>query len=86
MRNRTGWWLTVAVDPSWASKQKRSIVTTELLGKARVPDASFVQPDGTPYRLDRDYFGKKRNSENPAPGPFRATSEERVSLKVRPKG
>jgi hypothetical protein len=65
-----GWWLEMAVDPAWMSKQRRAIVTTEALGNAKVPDAPFEQPDGTPYRLDTDYSGKKRNAENPAPGPF----------------
>ncbi len=36
------------------------IVTTELLGTALVPNAPFVQPDGTPYRLDKDYSGAWR--------------------------
>lgn len=37
-------------------------VTAEMLGKAKIPDLSYEQPDGTPYRLDTDYFGKKRNT------------------------
>ena len=56
-----GWWLEMAVDDNWTSNQKRDIITTGLLGKAKIPDAAFEQPDGTPYRLDTDYFGKKRN-------------------------
>ncbi len=80
-----GWWLEMAVNPDWTSKQKRDIVTTGLLGKAKIPDASFEQPDGTPYRLDTDYFGKKRNTANPAPGPFQLASEKIICLKVWPK-
>ncbi|MDP6525378.1 MAG: malectin domain-containing carbohydrate-binding protein [Kiritimatiellia bacterium] len=67
------------------TSQKRVMVTTELLGKAKVPDAPFEQPDGTPYRLDTDYSGKKRNAENPAPGPFQSSSEQVIGLKVWPK-
>ena len=80
-----GWWLEMAVDPVWISKQKRDIITTELLGKANIPDAPFEKPDGTPYRLDTDYFGKKGNTANPAPGPFEFTDKKAISVKVWPK-
>ena len=74
----------MAVEPAWAAKRKRTVVTTELLGKAKIPDAPFEQPDGTPYRLDTDYFGKKRNSDNPAPGPFEFSGKNKIHLKVWP--
>jgi len=61
--------LEITIDKAWAEKQ-RPLVTTDLLGKAKIPDAPYEQPDGTPYRLDADYFGKKRNEANPFPGPF----------------
>ena len=80
-----GWWLEMAVDDNWTTKQKRDIVTTELLGKAKTPNAPFEKPDGTPYRLGNDYFGKKRNTENPSPGPFKFSGKKRISLKVWPK-
>lgn len=80
-----GWWLEMAVDPAWISKQKRAVVTTESLGKAKVPDAPFEKPDGTAYRLDTDYFGKKRNTENPTPGSFRFSSEKVIRIKVWPR-
>ena len=80
-----GWWLEMAVDPSWASKEKRVVVTSKELGRAKGPDALFEQPDGTPYRLDTDYFGKKRNPENPAPGPFKSQAGKEIRLKVWPK-
>ncbi len=80
-----GWWLEMAADPAWTSKQNRTVVTTELLGRAEIPDASFENPDGTPYRLDTDYFGQRRNPKNPAPGPFRAHGGKRIHLNVWPK-
>ena len=80
------WWLEMAVDPAWLSAHARPLVTTELLGTAIVPNAPFVQPDGAPYRLDKDYFGDARNAANPAPGPFEFTTDStvRVRLKVWP--
>lgn len=61
---------------------KRALVTTELLGKAKIPDAPFEQPDGTPYRIDTDYFGRKRDAHNPTPGPFEITGSGELVLKV----
>jgi len=75
----------MAVDPVWISKQKRNIVTTELLGKAKIPNASFEQPDGSPYRIDTDYFGNKRNTNNPYPGPFNEPKEGKQLIKVWPR-
>jgi len=80
-----GWWLEMAVDPAWISKQKRAVVTTESLGKAKVPDAPFEKPDGAPYRLDTEYFGNKRSTASPAPGPFQFGSEKVIRLKVWPR-
>lgn len=77
-----GFWITV---PQVFAAQKCSMVTTELLGKAKVPDASFENPDGNPYRLDTDYFGNKRIPENPAPGPFAAQGDQAGRLKIWPK-
>jgi alpha-L-arabinofuranosidase len=77
-----GWWLEMTVDPAWISKQKRTVVTTELLGKAKIPNAPFEQRDGTAYKLDTDYSGKKRNAKNPAPGPFEFTNQKTIRLKV----
>jgi hypothetical protein len=51
---------------------KRDIVTSELLGKTLVSKMEFVQPDGSPWNLTQDYFGQKRDTGNPVPGPFTA--------------
>lgn len=57
---------------------------TELLGKAKVPNLPYTQPNKTPYRIDTDWFGKKRNISNPFPGPFEPDSSGKQVLKVRP--
>jgi len=75
--------LTLPNYPAKATAQKRVLVTTKLLGKAKIPDAPFEKPDGTPYHLDTDYFGKKRNV-NPSPGPFRIEGSKERSFKVWP--
>ena len=80
-----GLWLEFPLGSASKSRRKRSVVTTGSLGRAMVSDAPYVKPGGTPYRLDTDYFGNKRNTENPAPGPFRFSSEIGIRLKVWPK-
>ena len=78
-----GWWLEMDVDyPGWISGEKRAVVTSELLGKARASGAPFEQTDGTPCRLDTDYFGKRRNPDNPSPGPFESPGTGLLTLKV----
>lgn len=61
------------------------LVTSELLGLAKVPNQRFEQANGAAYRLDTDYFGHQRNVENPAPGPFAAADGKEIQLKVWPK-
>jgi hypothetical protein len=71
-----GIWIWLPQDLAGMSPERRSLVTTESLGKAMVPDAPFEKPDGTPYRLDVDYFERDRAAGEVAPGPFRARKEE----------
>jgi len=79
-----GVWIGLSLDPAGAAEE-RPVVTTALLGEAEIPGAPFEQPDGTPYRIDIDYFGERRSLDNPAPGPFRLTGEKEIRLKVWPK-
>lgn len=80
-----GWWFEMSRVPTGAAKQGQRLVTTESLGRAQVSGAAYVQPDGTSYRLDTDYFGKQRNTETPAPGPFQFPNDERIRLRVWPR-
>ncbi len=59
-----------------------TLVTTELLGKAAIPDLPYENPDGTPIRVNTDYFGKKRDESAPTPGPFERVGEGKTKLKV----
>lgn len=81
-----GWYLDITLDPSWNVEQVRKLVTTELLGKAKVPGCAFENADGSPLRIDTDYFGRKRNEQNPFPGPFEVVSGGHQILKVWPVG
>lgn len=77
-----GWYLEMAVDQSWSDGQKRQLITTQLLGNAITPNLPFEQPEGSPYRLDRDYHGLKINAENPFPGPFVLDTYQQQPIKV----
>ena len=77
-----GWYLTLAEDKSWRNEAKCKLVTTELLGKAKAPDCAFENADGSPLRINTDYFGKKRDENNPMPGPFETPGTGLLSTKV----
>jgi alpha-N-arabinofuranosidase len=73
--------LHITLDDSLQASAK-PLVTTSLLGRAKIPDAAYENPDGTPLKIDTDYFGKKRNQANPSAGPFENPGEGKLTLKV----
>jgi len=79
-----GGYLYFTFDKAWAGKSPRPLVTTELLGRAKLPDLPYERPNGSPYRLDHDYSGRRRNAANPFPGPFEMSEGGRQMLKVWP--
>jgi alpha-N-arabinofuranosidase len=79
-----GFYLDISLDKGWNVEQNHKLVTTELLGKAVIPNLPYEHPDGTPLRIDTDYFGKKRNEGNPFPGPFELPEGGKQTLKVWP--
>ena len=78
------WFLQISSDPSWAMQQPRALVTTALLGNARLTNQSYTLPDGTPLALTTDYFGRARDVTNPFPGPFEV-SGAMMRVQVWPK-
>jgi alpha-N-arabinofuranosidase len=79
-----GWYLHVKLDEKIGGRQ-RKLITTERLGKTVVTDQKFENPDGSSLRVDRDYFGKKRDINNPFPGPFRRKISGEEKIRVWPK-
>lgn len=73
--------LHINVDDSFR-KVKTRLVTTELLGKAIAPNVAFENPDGTPLKIDTDYFGNKRSESNPFVGPIEGLKEGSQVIKV----
>ncbi|MHC4646598.1 MAG: right-handed parallel beta-helix repeat-containing protein [Planctomycetota bacterium] len=78
-----GMYLKITLDKGWA-QQQRQMVTTALLGRAKIPGLGYEQADGSPLKIDTDYFGKKRNEANPSAGPFENSDEGELVLKVWP--
>ena len=73
--------LHIDVDDSF-KKVKSQLITTELLGKAIAPNEAFENPDGTPLKIDVDYFGNKRSESNPSVGPIEGLKEGKQIIKV----
>ncbi len=59
----------------------RQVVTTELLGRAMIPDQPFMDFDGTPLVIGADYFGAARG-EGIAPGPFARPEKGRQEIEL----
>ena len=73
--------LHITLDDSWRALNN-PLVTTALLGRAKMPKAVYENPDGTPLKIDTDYFSKKRNQANPSAGPFENPGEGKLTLKI----
>ena len=61
---------------------KTEIITTEALGKAKIPNAPFDNPDGSDLIIDNDYLGEKRSGDNTLAGPFVNLGKGKLKLKV----
>ena len=61
---------------------KTEIITTEVLGKAKIPNTPFDNPDGSNLIIDLDYFGEKRSGDNTSAGPFVNLQKGKLKLKV----
>jgi alpha-N-arabinofuranosidase len=83
VRKPDGIYIEWTPQAAWTNASRQT-VTTELLGHAAASGARFEQADGSPIRLNRDYFGRLRNEQNPAPGPFELPVGT-VQLKIWPK-
>ena len=79
-----GYYLELKLDKTWATEQTRQLVSTSLLGKAAIPDLPFENADGSPFRINIDYFGNKRNEANPFPGPFELSTAGKQRIRVWP--
>ena len=68
--------------PNEMLKQKNELITTQALGQTLVSGLRFENRDGTEISLITDYFGKKRDKNSPAAGPFAKLSKGENKLKI----
>jgi hypothetical protein len=61
---------------------KVKMITTELLGMAKIPGMKYENPDGTSLKTDRDYLRHFRTDENALAGPFVDIGKGRQVLRV----
>jgi alpha-N-arabinofuranosidase len=74
----------ITLEKGWGTQPQHQLVTSELLGKAKLSELPYVHPDDSPLRIDRDYLGKNRDVNNPYPGPFELPEGGQQVLKVWP--
>lgn len=79
-----GLYLAGTFEAAWRENGLKQMVSTALLGKARVSGLPYENPDGSPLQIDRDYFGRPRNPERPFPGPVEPDEYGKVRMKVWP--
>lgn len=82
VENDGGMYLRMFIDGAW-TKGERSLVTTQLLGKAITPQVPYEMPDGSPYVISTDFLGQGRNPANPYPGPLEFKAEGSQSFRIR---
>lgn len=68
------------VNPELLRAAAPTVVTTNLLGRSYHAEMRYEEPDGSPYRFDRDFFGKQRPDSNVTPGPFELTENAAVKI------
>lgn len=73
--------LEITRDDSY-NKLKDQLITTKLLGKAKLPNAAFENPDGSPLQIDTDYLGKQRSVTSPTAGPFEIAESGKQIVKI----
>lgn len=81
-KEKDGIYLEINLDKNWLAEQKRQLVTTQTLKPAIIPNLPYENTDGSPLKIDRDYFGNPRNTANPSPGPFEITNSGKQKIKL----
>lgn len=76
-----GTFLHLFIDSTF-QKHKVEIITTDILGKAKIPKAKYENPDGSSFIIDMDYLGEVRDKKNLQAGPFSSLKTGELILKV----
>jgi alpha-L-arabinofuranosidase len=77
-----GFFLEFNFEKAWSTEVKCNPMTTALLGRAKISDCLYENPDGTPLKIDTDFFGNNRSDVDPTAGPFEDPGTGDLKLKV----
>ena len=77
-----GFHLNLVFNKNRATTPKCRLITTVVLGKATIPNLPYENADGSPVKVDTDYFGKSRSTVHQTVGPFENPGEGELQLKV----
>ncbi len=75
------WILRISLLPE-LSRTPTQPVTSAILGRTKIAGLPFENPDGTPFVIDTDYFGKKRDDKTPTAGPFEKPGSGALAIRV----
>jgi hypothetical protein len=73
--------LSVTPDEGLGSRNLQ-LITTGMLGIAKIPKAKFENPDGSELKLDSDYLGKPRSASAIPAGPFAEWGKGKQLIRV----
>lgn len=73
--------LHITADKTFAEIQTQ-LITTTLLGKTKMSNMNYENPDGSSLIIDTDYFGNKRSLTKPLVGPFQTIHEGSQIIKI----
>lgn len=81
VQDGTGVQLHLNLDPSMLTTPT-ALVTSDRLGKTKVSQLGYVNPDDSPLTIDHDFLGNPRG-EHPTPGPFERPGSGQLNLTLR---
>lgn len=76
-----GIYLSITI-PKETSNIKNQLVTSDMLGEAKVPGQGYVNPDNSKIKIVNDYLNHLRSSKNPMPGPFENLKSGKQEFKI----
>jgi hypothetical protein len=78
-------YLQIAMGDATTAADSQQLVTSQLLGKAKLPQQGYTLPDGSPLKIDSGFLGRDRNPSSPLPGPFAEPIRDDWRVKVWPR-
>lgn len=82
INDNNSYYLEINLDKNWLTEQQRTMATTQSLRPTIITKLRFENTDGTPFKIDTDYLGNKRNVANPSPGAFEIKKSGLQKIKV----